>query len=52
MMLKVNIINMRYILVTETITMPSLMVMTSTVSEEHAHMHASTHARTHTHTQR
>ena len=59
MKVKVNISNTRCILLSEAVTVPSLMMMTSIVFEEslardihthihaHTHMHARTHARTH-----
>ena len=63
MKVKVNIMNMRCNIMSEAVTIPSLMMMTSIVSEEslardtqtdrqtdtHAHTH--THAYTHTQTQ-
>ena len=52
MKVKVNIINTWCIIMSEAITVPSLMLMTSTVSQESLarDMHARTHARTHRHT--
>ena len=46
MKVKVNIINTRYILMSEVVTMPSLMMMTLTVSVELLARDARTHAHT------
>ena len=59
MKVNVNVINTWYILVTETVTVPRLTMMSSTVSEEslardahtHTHTHTYTHTHRHTHTQ-
>ena len=48
MKVKVNIIIKLCILMSETVTVPSLVMMTA----KHTRTHARTHARTHTHTHR
>ena len=50
MKVKVNIITTLCILMSEAVTVPRLMMMTSKVSEESLAMHPRTHAQTHVHT--